>query len=519
MEATCLGTTGPRSRRFLTRLLFAVSAATAVVAPVLADDPIKGGTLLVARPADIFTFDPYNTQDDRSIFTELTVYERLVRLSADGKGVEPELATEWKLAPNGLTADFKLRQGVKFWDGTPLTADDVVFSLTRAIDQKGSWGFLFSPVKAVTKLDAGTVRLEMSEPFAPLLPALSTFAASIYSKANFEKWGAQAGEHPLGTAAFMLKSWDKGSQVVLARNPHYWQAGKPYLDGVVFRVVGDDNARSIQLNSGEIGLITDVPANQVQQLASSGNKLYAVSGTAVGLITINEKIKPLDEASVRCALSHAIDREAISRVVYFGRATPARSILPSSTFYYDPGAEPISYDMAKAKSLLASSSVPSGFEFTVTIPSGDATRLSIAQIWAAALAGIGVKMNIQQVEATTAQDMYNTERFTVWLSQWTNDTPDPDELMGVALDYQPQNGLHSSYHSDKARNLVLAARKELDAVKRQKLYSELQRIENRDCPFLYTVAEDRIFASTAALQGFTPNSQGKYNFENVWLKK
>ena len=83
------------------------------------------------------------------------------------------------------------------------------------------------------------------------------------------------------------------------------------------------------------------------------------------------------------------------------------------------------------------------------------------------------------------------------ISGWTNDTPDPDELMGVALDYEPQNGLHSSYRSDEARNLVLAARKELDPEKRQKLYSELQRIVNRDCPFLYTVEEDRLYGGTA----------------------
>ena len=86
-----------------------------------------------------------------------------------------------------------------FWDGQPLTADDVVFSLTRAIDQSGSWGFLFSPVKSVTKVDDTTVRLTMSEPFAPLLPALSTFAASIYQKAAFEKAGDKAGEQPMGT--------------------------------------------------------------------------------------------------------------------------------------------------------------------------------------------------------------------------------------------------------------------------------------------------------------------------------
>ena len=91
--------------------------------------------------------------------------------------------------------------------------------------------------------------------------------------------------------------------------------------------------------------------------------------------------------------------------------------------------------------------------------------------------------------------------------------------MGVALDYQPQNGLHSSYHSDEARDMVLAARKELDQGKRQKLYSDLQRIANRDCPFLYTVEQERLFASTPAVHDFQPNSQGKYGFEDVYLSQ
>jgi peptide/nickel transport system substrate-binding protein len=126
-----------------------------------AETPVKGGTLVVARAGDIFTLDPYNTQDDPSIFTELTVFDRLVRLSADGQGIEPELAEKWSIAKDGMSADFTLRDGVKFSDGTPMTAEDVVFSLTRAVDQKSSWGFLFSPVKAVTKVDEHTIHFEM----------------------------------------------------------------------------------------------------------------------------------------------------------------------------------------------------------------------------------------------------------------------------------------------------------------------------------------------------------------------
>jgi peptide/nickel transport system substrate-binding protein len=476
-----------------------------------------GGTLVFGRTADIFTFDPYNTQDDRSIFTELTVYERLVKLSEDGKTVEPELATEWVISDDGLTADFTLREGVLFSDGTPMTVDDVVFSLARAVDQTSSWGFLFSPVTGVTAVDERTVRLTMSEPFSPLLPSLSTFAASIYSKANFEEWGDAFGEHPLGTAAFMLERWDKGDQVVLVRNPYYWQEGLPHLDSVIFKVVSDDNARVLQLQSGELDLIDFVPPNQIEALESSGATIYRIDGTAVGWMTINTAIPPLDEANVRCAMAYAVDREAIAQNVHFGYATPARSVLPSTTFFYDgsDAVNPVTYDLERARELLADSSVPDGFELTATVPTGSTDRMATAQIWAASLAEIGITLNLEQVEETTAQEQYNTEQFTIRISAWTNDTPDPDEMMGVGLDYVPQNALHTSYRNDTARDLVLAARAELDDTARQELYSQLQAIVNQDCPFIYTVEVPRLYASGSHVQGFAPNSQGKYSFEYV----
>ena len=504
-----------RTKGLLAVSLVAAAMAT-TVAPAAAQEPVSGGTLTMARTADIFTFDPYNTQDDYSIFTELQVYDRLVKLAADGKSVEPELATAWEIAPDGLTATFTLRPDVKFSDGTPLTADDVVFSLTRAIDQTGSWGFLFSPVTAVEKVDESTIKLTMSEPFAPLELALSTFAASIYSKANFEQYGDTAGEHPLGTGAFMLDRWDKGQQVVLKKNPYYWQEGKPYLDGVTFSIVGDDNARVLQLMGGQVDAIDFVPPNQIDQVTGSGAQLQKVDGTAVGWMTLNEAIKPLDEAAVRCALAYAFDREAIAKNVYFGNAAAAKSIIPSSTAFYDANTDPITYDMAKAKELLASSSVPDGFDLEIHVPTGDSTRLAIAQIWGASLKELGINLKITQVEATTAQELYNTEKYSVRISAWTNDTPDPDEMMGAGLDYNVQNALHTGYHSDAVRDMVLQGRAELDPAKRQEIYTAIQKQVNQDCPFIYTVEVPRLYATTGKVQGFVPNAQGKYSFEDVW---
>src|SRR5262245_59801216 len=329
-------------------LMLVISAAAIGVSPSYAADPV---TITMARNADMLTFDPASTEDDPSIFVELQIFDRLVKLNATNNGVEPELATAWTVAPDGLSATFTLRQGVKFSDGSPLTTEDVVYSLTRAIDQKGSWGFLFSPGKSVTKVDDKTVKLNMSEPFAPLLPALSTFAASIYSKANFEKWGKDAAQHPLGTGAYVLESWQKGAQLSLVKNPNYWQPGKPKVDRIVFRVVGDDNSRVLLLQSGQVDIIDFVPPNQVQSLMSAGQKIQKVEGTAILRYTLNETVKPLDEANVRCAMAYTLDRAAVAKNVYFGQAVVARSLLPSTTLYHDPNADPVTFDIAKAKAL------------------------------------------------------------------------------------------------------------------------------------------------------------------------
>ncbi|MFN8622660.1 MAG: ABC transporter substrate-binding protein, partial [Chloroflexota bacterium] len=294
------------------------------------------------------------------------------------------------------------------------------------------------------------------------------------------------------------------------------QAGKPYLDGVTFTIVGDDNARVLQLQGGQVDAIDFVPPNQIDPLVASGAQLQKVDGTAVGWLTLNEAIKPLDEANVRCALAWAVDRDAIAKNVYFGNATAAKSIIPSSTAYYDANTNPIGYDLDKAKALLAQSSVPNGFDLEIHVPTGDSTRLAIAQIWGAALKQIGVNLKITQVEATTAQDLYNTEQYSVRISAWTNDTPDPDEMMGAGLDYNVQNALHTGYHSDATRDLVLAGRKELDPAKRQAIYSQIQEKVNEDCPFIYTVEVPRLYATTGKVQGFAPNAQGKYGFEDVW---
>lgn len=481
-----------------------------------------GGTLTMARVADIFTMDPYQTIDDRSIFTDLQIYDRLVKLSKSGKSVDPELATSWKFSKDGRQAVFTLRKGVKFSDGSPLTSADVVAAINRERNPKAPWSFLIGPVKSVTAVGPGKVKFTMATAFAPLLPALSTFAFSIYSKKQFDKYGKGLGTHPLGTGAFMLQSWKRGSELDLVRNPHYWQKGKPSLDRIVFKVVGDDNARVLQLQSGAVDVIDSVPPNQVQTIKSHGDNVEAVYGSAVDLLVLNTQASkgPFADKNVRCALAWSVDRNAVARNAYFGLAQPAKSSLPNGTLYYSGTQNPPGYDLTKAKAFLAKSSQPKGFTFSVDVDSGDSPGATALQIWAAALKKIGITMKLNKLEATTVQDRFNTQKFSARLVPWTNDTPDPDEQLGAGLDYKgPQHSLFTSYVNKTAYKLMLEARSEINTAKRAALYAQVQRSMNTDCSaFIPIVNLPRLYASSPKVVGFQPNSQGKYSFEDVSKK-
>ena len=484
--------------------------------------PTRGGTLTMARVADLFTMDPVQTIDDRSIFTDLQIYDRLVKLSKTGKSVDPELATSWKISKGGREAVFTLRRGVRFSDGSPLTSADVVASINRERDPKQPWSFLVAPVKSVTAVGTGKVKFTMATPFAPLLPALSTFAFSIYSKKQFDKYGKGLGTHPLGTGAFMLQSWQKGSELDLVRNPYYWQKGKPYLDKLVFKVVGDDNARVLQLQSGAVDVIDSVPPNQVQSIKARGDKVEAVYGSAVDLLVLNTmKDKgPFADKNARCAVAWSIDRNAVARNAYFGLAQSGRSSLPNGTLYYNGNQDPIGYNLTKAKAFLAKSSVPTGFTFSVDVDAGDSPGATLLQIWSAALKKIGITMKLTRLEATTVQQRFNTSKFTTRLVPWTNDTPDPDEQLGAGLDYKgPQHSLFTSYTNPTAYRLMLQARSELNTAKRGALYARIQRLMNEDCSaFIPIVNLPRLYASSPNVVAFAPNSQGKYSYEDVYKK-
>jgi peptide/nickel transport system substrate-binding protein len=471
----------------------------------------QGSTLVMARASDIFNFDPANAPDQEGISTVLEMYDRVTQFGPTGQ-ILPNLATSWKYSNGQKTVTFNLRKGVRFSDGSPLTAADVAFSITRALNPKSIYAVLWGgAVKSAVAVGSSQIRVELKRPFAPLLSTLATAQGSVVSKRAWTRLGKKAAVHPVTSGPYMLQSWTKGSKLVLVRNPYYW-GKKPSIGTVIFNVVGDDNARVLQLRSGTVDAIDTVPPNQVQALRSAGDNVEVVYGQSTLLIPMNEGVKPFQDRNVRLALSYALDRAAIAKAAYFGLAKPALSPLPSGSLFYQPKWG-VPYDLAKAKAYLAKSSVPKGFTFTLTVPAGNAAFSGLAQIWQASLKSIGITMKIQQIEATTAFNNWLQKKYQVLLQPWANDTPDAMEFaeLGIA----GQDGFFTGYKNPQAVKIAAAGEASLTAPGRQNAYTQIQAIAARDVPQIYAVSLPIIWASTSKVHGFNPNPQGAYGFRNV----
>ncbi|MGH8431955.1 MAG: ABC transporter substrate-binding protein, partial [Solimonas sp.] len=322
-----------------------------------ADEVKRGGTLTLARPDEPLTFNPFTPSDNGSIYNITQICESLISADASGTGLEPGLAESWKMADDGLSIEIKLRPGVKFSNGNPLTVEDVIFSLKKVADPKASYGFAFDPVKAIDKVDDATVKMSFKQPYAALESALSLFAASIVSKSDYEKDPTAFGSKPVCTGPFQVESYERGTQVVMVPNPHYWRMGAdgkplPYVDKAILKYVPESNSRVLGLQNGDFDAILAVPLNQAEAVKAMADTTLEVSPSfRLDYVYLNHAKKPFDDKRIRLALNYAANRDAIMKAVYFGYGEIPNSYMPKVSFWSDK-VEKLPYDIEKAKALV-----------------------------------------------------------------------------------------------------------------------------------------------------------------------
>ena len=516
-----------RRRAFAFLVTAAAVAATGTVAALAARGtssssaatPKRGGHITIARIEDSTSFDKTNVFQNESIWLTEQINESLYEVGNDGTTLKPWLATSYTKSKDGKTYTFKLRKGVKFSNGKPMTAADVKFSIDDARVQAKGWGYLDAAIKSIDAPDPSTVVFHLKFPWAPFVADIALFANGIIPKDFAGESRKAFYKHPVGTGPFM---WDKrvvGQSVTFKRNPFYWQKGKPYLDGVTWTFVSDENTRELQLRGGQIQVDEFPPFNSIDKLKkASGITMSLFPSTRTDYLEMNELYAPLKDVHVRRAISYAVDRAAIVKSVLFGYGTPANSFLPPQVPYYDKNAGGLQYDIAKAKAEMAKSKYPKGFKVQLLVGAGAQVENTIGQILQSALKQIGIIVTFKTEDTSTEFNDVQANKYQLGFAYWTMDIADPDELVTFAID--PKGGafsFYTHYNNPTVIKLSHQAQREVNPAKRAVLYSKLQRIAASEANLGYMYYSPYRWAYTSKLHGFFVQPLANYHLEDAWL--
>jgi peptide/nickel transport system substrate-binding protein len=483
--------------------------------------PVHGGNLVIARSQDSQSMNNTTVFDNESIWVFEQILQPLFTVTPNGKGVQPWLATGYKVSSDKKTYTFTLRPGVKFSTGKAMTSADVKFSLDQARAAAQGWGYIDSAIKAVAAPSPSTVVVTLKYPWAPLLADLSLFSNAIVPANYGGKSETQFYTAPVGTGPFKWDYWHKGSALKLLRNPNYWEKGKPYLNSVTWTDVPSDNTRQLQLKGGQ-AQVDEFPAwSTVASLKSTPNVvMHLFNSTRTDYMSFNEKVKPLQDVHVRRAISLAINRSALVKAVLFGNGKPANSLFPPQVPYYSAATKGLQYSLAAAKAEMAKSTVPHGFSTTMLVPSGFSDWSTVASIVQSELKPLGIKLNIQQLDPNTVSTDQQSLKYDMTLTYWTMDIPDPDELATFAVD--PAAGSKSfftAYNNPTVVKDTHQAEQTLATSARQSLYNTVQSQSAADAFMAFLYYSPYAYATTSGVHGFFVTPLGNYHMENVWLSK
>ncbi len=515
--------------RIVSKKLLVTAVTVALALPVSftfsqvasAATPVKGGDLTILRGDLESSLTPSIPPDNAGIWVVEEIFDTLLVPAADAKSLKPSLATSWSASKDGLTWTFKLRSGVKFSDGTPMTSKDVKFSLQENSNPAGNWGFINSSISKIGTPDPLTVTITTKTPYSPLPAVMAIFANSIIPNNYGGKTKDEFGKHPIGTGPFKLATWTKGQLIKIVRNPYYWEAGKPYLDSITFKLVPDANTRANQVQGGQ-AQINEFPSfSSVKTLKNvPGVKVTAFDSSAVNFLIFNNTKAPLSDVHVRKALASLVDKKAIITAVLFGNGTPAGAYMSPSSWSHNASIKGLPYDLTKAKAELALSTQPNGFSATIMVSSGNADQNSMAQILQSEAAKIGVTLQISQLDPSAWTAARDNKSYDIMFGYDTTDIIDPDELIRfTGLIDGGGSSLWSYYDNQKSAKLANDAVLIDNQTKRKAIYDKIQVAFDNDQPMVPLYYAPNLYSYSTKVQAFHPFVTGNYNFRNVWLSK
>ncbi len=480
--------------------------AIAVGAALVLSGAVHAKTFRIADQSDALSMDPHSLNESMQLSFTGNIYEPLV--GRDKKlGLTPALATKWTQTSPTVWR-FDLRKGVTFHDGSPFTADDVIFSLERGNGEGSDMKSYVGTIAAVKKIDDFTVEVTTKAPF-PILPdVLSNFY--IMSKKWAEANGASkpvdkrkgventASFKANGTGPFRLKSRDPGVRTVLVRNLNWWNKTEGNVDEVIFTPIGNDATRVAALISGEIDMMQPVPVQDVARLSANPN-LKIMVGPELRTIFLgmdqkrdellfsNVKGKnPFKDKNVRQAFYQAIDIELIKTKIMRGAAKPMGMMFgPGIKGFTEEANKRLAYDPENSKKLLAAAGYPNGFEVKMNCPNDRYVNDGeICQAVASMLAKVGVKINLEAESKATYFPKILSRNTSFYLLGWAPGSYDAHNPLFNLMSTPGAGGQGmfnlGSYSNPKLDELTAKIASETDQAKRQAMISEASKLHQDD---------------------------------------
>jgi peptide/nickel transport system substrate-binding protein len=327
-------------------------------------------------------------------------------------------------------------------------------------------------------VDAVVFRLK--QPWAPFLADLACFAASVLPQKLVEEQPLLFFDRPVGSGAFMVDTWERGSQLVLMKNPTYWDEGKPYLDEVVLLTMPDPAERVAQFEDLAIDVLTRAPYDQLDALAADSSVVIVSDPLAeVAFLSINVTRPPFDDPKLRQAINYAVDKHALIDRVLAGYGEPATTFMPRM-FGHDATVPGYPFDPALAKELVAESSGKDGFTAELLIDPSDATGVKVAEVLTEQLAAVGGTVVVPPPEELGPRWVLG--RYDLILNWMIIDIVDPDEAALVMV--SEHNFYRTNYKSEQVDALITTAAATTNPDQRAAAYKELQAIVHEDAPFV-----------------------------------
>ncbi|MFV0452258.1 MAG: ABC transporter substrate-binding protein [Propioniciclava sp.] len=486
-------------------------------------DGMGKDAIVVAYSEGGKTLDPAIASDVTSDTLILGAYDQLVtygREEVDGNMVAktdeivPMLAESWDVSEDNTEYTFHLRQGVTFQDGSELTADDVKKTFDY-IESSSNASFLYgmAGIKSVDVVDDSTVTITLTGPNHLFLQIIPMYSFSIINMDLVEENGGTdwLATNTAGSGPYTIEKWDPALEAVLQVNPDYW-GDKPAISTVTMKFIPEASNRVQLLETKAVDMAMEVPAKDVAALGETdGITIDSRKSNKILFFAMNNEVEPFDNQKIREAVCHAIPTDQLINDVMMGQASPMGSAVASSTPGWTDEGNTCTYDLDKAKQLLAEGGQPDGFEFDFTLGGGFQDWADDAVLIQAELAKIGVTMNITNMARPQFLEALAGKNVEAYISRWTSFVNDPGYHLGLLMT-SDGTANYMNFYNDEVDALWKQAATEPDAEKRNELYGQMQKIINEQVPWAYLYEYNIVVAHLDGLEGYTSYPDGIVRF-------